>query len=173
MGKQQFEFDIEIDRLTNSIENVETGEVFDTEITLLTPKNFQQIKISEWLFEWHDELRDKTKDVYKLTTANNPMIIQGLISIQRMTDHFFMHLIESANFNKGKNKVYRGVPGNLVAFACRTSFEAGFEGFVAFNSKTSLIKHYQQTLGATHLSGLRMFIETSAAHKLVSKYFSN
>jgi hypothetical protein len=40
-----------------------------------------------------------------------------------------MHLIESAPFNKGKNKVYAGVPGNLVAFACKLSFQRGFEGY--------------------------------------------
>jgi hypothetical protein len=31
-------------------------------------------------------------------------------------DHLFMHLIESAPFSKGKNKIYVGVAGNLVAF---------------------------------------------------------
>jgi hypothetical protein len=34
-------------------------------------------------------------------------------------DHVFMHLVESAPFNKGKTKLYSGVPGNLVAFACK------------------------------------------------------
>ncbi len=84
-----------------------------------------------------------------------------------------MHLIESSKFNKGKNKVYLGIPGNLVAFACKVSVDKGYEGFLAFDAKTALIKHYEQSLHATHFRGLRMFIETSAALKLISHYFKS
>jgi len=84
-----------------------------------------------------------------------------------------MHLIESAKFNKSQNKVYLGVPGNLVAFACKVSVEMGYEGFIAFDAKTALIKHYQDTLHATHFRGLRMFIETNAALRLIKQYFKS
>ncbi len=82
-----------------------------------------------------------------------------------------MHLIESAKFNKCKNKAYTDVPGNLVAYACKVSVDKGYEGFLAFDAKSALIKHYEQTLNATHFRGLRMFIETSAALRLISQYF--
>lgn len=163
--------DFEVDKLTNSIENTLTGEVFDTEITRLTAKDSRKIKKADWLFDWKNELKDTTKEVYKLTTVNNPTIIQGLLSIEDKQDHVFMHLIESSNFNKGKDKVYLGVPGNLVAYACKVAFDRNYQGFVAFDSKTALIEHYQQTLGATHFRGTRMFIETTAAAKLVRQYF--
>ena len=84
-----------------------------------------------------------------------------------------MHLIESAKFNKGKTKVYFGVPGNLVAYACKYAVDKGYEGFLAFDAKTALIKHYEESLNATHFRGLRMFIETKAAMKLISQYFKN
>ena len=84
-----------------------------------------------------------------------------------------MHLVESAPFNKGKSKVYAGVPGNLVAFACRLSFQRGFEGNVSFISKTQLIGHYTTTLGAVHVGGRIMIIETQAALHLIDKYFKN
>jgi len=165
--------DFEIDKLTNSIENTQTGEVFDTEIMRLTDKDIKQIKKADWQFDWSKELKDKSKEVYKLTTVNNPTIIQGLLSIEDKQDHIFMHLIESAKFNKGKNKVYFGVPGNLVAYACKVSVNKGYEGFLAFDAKSTLIKHYQETLYATHFRGLRMFIETSSALKLISQYFKS
>jgi hypothetical protein len=76
-----------------------------------------------------------------LTTVANPSIIQGLVSIENKQDHIFMHLIESAKFNKGKTKVYYGVPGNLVAFVCKVSVNKGYEGFLAFDAKSALIKH--------------------------------
>lgn len=165
--------DFEIDKLTNSIENISTGEVFDTDIVRLTEAESNQIKEQDWQFDWITELKDKTKAVFKLTTVNNPTIIQGLLSIEDKQDHIFMHLIESSKFNKGKGKIYLGVPGNLVAYACKVSVEKGYEGFLAFDAKTSLIKHYQDTLGASHFRGKRMFVETSAAIKLISHYFKS
>ncbi|HEY3369804.1 MAG TPA: hypothetical protein VGK10_03085 [Prolixibacteraceae bacterium] len=84
-----------------------------------------------------------------------------------------MHLTESSKFNKGKNKIYLGVPGNLVAYACKVSVDKGYHGFLAFDAKTSLIKHYEESLYATHFRGKRMFIETNAALRLISKYFKS
>ena len=141
--RKKTELDVEIDKLTNSIENLLTGEVFDTEIVRLRSNDLKQIKKPDWQFNWHSELKDSTKEVYKLTTVNNPTIIQGLLSIEDKQDHVFMHLIESSKFNRGKGKVYLGVPGNLVAFACKVSVEKGYDGFLAFDAKTALIKHYE------------------------------
>jgi hypothetical protein len=162
-----------IDKLTNSIENAVTGEVFDTEIIRLTDNDIKKIKKKDWQFDWRKEIRDKSKEVYQLTTENNPLIIQGLICIEDKEDHVFMHLIESAKFNKSKNKVYLGVPGNLIAFACKVSVDKGYQGFLAFDAKTALIKHYQESLFATHFRGTRMFIETNAALRLISQYFKS
>jgi hypothetical protein len=169
--RQVRHIDLEIDKLTNSIENSLTGEVFDTEITQLSKPDLRAIKKSEWVFDWKLEFRTPKNEVYKLTTVNNPTIIQGLLSIEDKDDHIFMHLIESAKFNKGKDKVYIGVPGNLVAFACKVSLDKGYDGYVAFDSKTVLIKHYKQTLGATHLIRQRMFVDPIAAYRLISRYF--
>jgi hypothetical protein len=139
---KQNPLDFVIDKLTNSIENISTGEVFDTEIVKLTSKDINQINEKDWQFDWINEIKDKSKEVFKLTTINNPTIIQGLISIEDKQDHIFMHLIESSKFNKRKGKVYLGVPGNLVAFGCKVSVDKGYQGFLAFDSKTSLIQHY-------------------------------
>ena len=165
--------DFEVDKLTNSIENAISGEVFDTLIILLKSTDSKQIKKTEWVFNWQAELKDKTKQVYKLTTINNPTIIHGLISLTDKGDHIFMDLIESAKFNKGKKKLYRGVAGNLVAFACKLSFEKGYDGVVSFIAKTQLINHYEQTLGAKLFGGNRMFIDTREALILKTKYFKD
>jgi hypothetical protein len=84
-----------------------------------------------------------------------------------------MNLLESSPFNIGKHKIYEGVAGNLVAYACKISFQRGYEGFVSFTAKTNLIKHYEKTLSAYHFKNQRMIIETKAAKNLVEKYFKN
>jgi hypothetical protein len=82
-----------------------------------------------------------------------------------------MHLVENAPFNKGRIKMYAGVAGNLVAFACKLSFQRGHQGNVSFHSKTQLVQHYIDSLGATHVGGRIMIIHTVAALKLIDKYF--
>jgi hypothetical protein len=111
------------------------------------------------------------RDVYKLTIVGNPTVIQGVISLEIKSDHVFLHLVENAPFNKGKSKVYSGVPGNLVAFACKLSFQRGHEGNVSFLSKSQLVEHYIKTLGAFHFGGRIMIIDTEAALKLIDRYF--
>ena len=172
--KRTVQLDFEVDKLTNSIENVLTGDVFATDVLLVTREDLKVIaKKSGWGFNWKDEFKQPEREVYKLTIINNLTVVQGLISLEVKNDHIFMHLVESAPFNKGRAKVYAGVPGNLVAFACRLSFRRGFEGNVSFLSKTQLIDHYITSLGAMHIGGHRMIIETQAALILINKYFKD
>ena len=71
--------DFEVDKLTNSIENAISGEVFDTLVSQIT--DIKQVKKIEWAFNWQTEIKDKSKAVFKLTTISNPTIIHGLISL--------------------------------------------------------------------------------------------
>ncbi len=163
-----------IDKLTNSIQNIVTGDSFATDISLVTTADLKNvIKKNKWQFDWKFEYKQPQRDVYKLTIVNNQNVIQGLISLEIKSDHVYMHLVESAPFNKGKTKVYAGVPGNLVAFACKLSFQRGHEGNVSFFSKTQLVPHYIDSLGAIHIGGRIMIIDTNAALKLINKYFPN
>jgi hypothetical protein len=166
--------DFEVDKLTNSIENAISGDSFRTEVSLLNKSDLKNISDKNlWLFDWKIELKNPLNEVYKLTIVGNTNIIQGLISIEIKTDHVYMHLLESAKFNRGKNKLYNGVPGNLVAFACKLSFQRGFQGAISFLSKSQLVEHYVETLDAFHLGNRIMIIETKAALKLIGKYFPN
>jgi hypothetical protein len=166
--------DFIIDKLTNSIENVVTGDSFATDISLLKNTDLKNIiKKKGWLFDWKYEFEQPERDVFKLTIVNNSEITQGLICVEVKEDHVYMHLVESSPFNKGKTKVYSGVPGNLVAFACKLSFQRGHDGNVSFISKTQLVKHYEKTLGALHFGGRVMIIETPSALKLINKYFKD
>ncbi len=163
-----------IDKLTDSILNTISGDSFQTEVNKLTTIDIINItKKNNWKFDWKSEFNDIQKEVYKLSIVNNSKIIQGLLSITIEKDHVFMNLLESAPFNIGKNKLYEGVAGNLVAFACKLSFQKGFDGYVAFTSKTNLIKHYEENLGAYHFKNQRMILEPIASKKLVEKYFKS
>ena len=163
---------IEIDKLTNSIVNSISGDCFPTEVLQISKVDLKNVtKKKGWVFNWANEFKFTDRDVFKLTALNNPEIIQGLLSISDYNDHYYLHLIESAPFNFGKNKLYEGVPGNLFAFTCKLSWDKGYQGFVSFTSKTKLVEHYKKTLGATHVGGQKMVIFPQEALKLIRKYF--
>lgn len=94
---------IEIDKLTNSIENVISGESFHT---VFSRVNAKEIKKKDWLFDWHLELKNKNYEVYKMTTVENEDVIQGLVSLENREDYLRVRLVENAQFNRGKEKMY-------------------------------------------------------------------
>jgi len=166
------QFDLEIDKLTHSLEDTQTGEILLTEILPLDKAELKDItKKSGWKFNWKTEFIASEKQVFKLVLQEEPKIIQGLICFEKKADHIFMHLIETAPHNFGKNKKYFGVLGNLIAFCCKISYQNGFDGELGFDSKTNLIPHYIKELGARHFGGQRMVILKDAAMNLITRYY--
>jgi hypothetical protein len=172
MNKNPKNLNFIIDKLTNSIELVETGESLETIVLPITKTDLKVTTTKkDWIFDWEFEFYETNRQVYKLVLKKDLKVIQGLVSFEIKSDHVYMHLVENAPLNKGKNKLYAGVAGNLIAFVCKISFEQGHEGNVSFLSKTQLIEHYEKTLGAFHFGGRIMIIETKAALRLVNQYF--
>jgi len=165
-----------IDKITNSIEEIATGKSFETEMVLVRAEEIKTVhKKGGWFFDWKKEFKEPGHQIYKLVLQGDSKI-QGLISIEPIPSQFYieMHLIENAPHNHANGKQFVGVAANMVAFACKISFDFGFDGFVAFTAKTSLINHYAETLGARVIYNQnRMGIFTPAAKILVNSYYKN
>ena len=57
--------DFIIDKLTNSIENILTGDSFPTEISLVTGADLKAVtKKSGWVFDWKHELKTPEREIY-------------------------------------------------------------------------------------------------------------
>ncbi len=68
MTKKVQHIDIEIDKLTNSIENAFSGDSFDTELITITKADLRPVKKGNgWQFDWKYELEQPDRFVYKLT----------------------------------------------------------------------------------------------------------
>ena len=155
-----------IDQLTNSIIKLETGEIFETTLIEISKSELSNLK--GWLFDW---MKESVKcKIFKLTIKDYEEI-QGLISLEIRRGFVFVSLVENAPFNIGSKQIYKGVGGNLFAFACKVSLENNFDGYVSFIAKTELIEHYQNSLGAKLVSNQSMVIDENAAQKLLEKYF--
>ncbi|MEO8109253.1 MAG: hypothetical protein ABI594_04435 [Ginsengibacter sp.] len=86
--RRQIPLDFLIDKLTNSIENLQTGDTFPTNITLLSTADLKSVtKKSGWQFDWRYEFKQPEREVYKLTIPNNLSVIQGIISLEIKSDH--------------------------------------------------------------------------------------
>ncbi len=163
-------FSHRIGKLTQSIERVGTGESLDTVIRQITSKDLRRSNSKDWLFDWRSELARTERQVFGLFAVDDPFFLHGLISLEQRPDHVFAHLIESHRVNKGRGKLYDGVLGNLVAWACQLSFKTGHYGEIVFDSKSSLRKHYGEAIGAVVLFGNRMYVPESKAQELVERY---
>jgi hypothetical protein len=162
-----------MDPLPWTIENATTHETFEAIITRLVPGKRAAIGKPNFKFDWKAELQQEERQVFKLTTPHNPAIIHGLLSLSPEQGCVKMHLIESARFNQGSGKQYIRVAGNLIACACRLSFNWHSEGYVFFQAKTGLVDHYQRSYGAKPVRPGQplMMIDSEAAKRLLDTYY--
>jgi hypothetical protein len=94
--KAKTELDFEVDKLTNSIENVISGDSFSTEVSVVAVSDLKNLtNRNSWIFDWKFEYKQPEREIYKLTITNNQTIIQGLISLEIKSDHVYMHLLEN------------------------------------------------------------------------------
>ena len=112
-----------------------------------------------------DEVTTTIFDI-ALTLGKSPVEVNDYPGF--VANRILMPMINEAIYT-----LYEGVAGNLVAFACKISFQKGFDGFVVFTAKTKLIKHYEENIGAYHFKNQLMIIQTESAKKLVNKYFKS
>jgi hypothetical protein len=86
--RRQIALNFVIDKLTNSVENVVTGDSFPTQVTLVSNIDLKSInKKAGWQFDWKYEFQQPEREVYKLTIINNLLVVQGLISVEAKADH--------------------------------------------------------------------------------------
>jgi len=65
MPKKNQLIDIEIDKLTNSIENAFSGDSFDTELSLISKDDLRTVKKGNgWQFDWKYEFEQFDRQVY-------------------------------------------------------------------------------------------------------------
>lgn len=164
--------DLTIDQFTPCLMDARTGKLMDTSFSPISAKELHKIK--GWGFDWSDKALIQD-EIYKLTLAGDDKI-QGLVAIRSMERDraVYVHIAESAPHNLGSGKQYSGVGGHLFAIAAQKSVEAGYGGYFFMDAKNlTLVKHYQETLGAMWLGmphEYRMIVDEEAAAHLLSIY---
>lgn len=158
------------------IEEMATGRRVDTEMVPVEVKELKALsRQAGWKFKWHFHyLVYKDLSTYKLIVKDDPKNeIQGLVSFKNSTGFIYVAFVEIAPHNKGKNRRFNEVFKNMYAFVGMRSFRAGFDGYFSFKSKSALLKHYENEVGARLINPRdnTMEIDTENAQKLVNSYY--
>ena len=85
----------------------------------------------------------------------------------------YLNVIEVAPHNYGSKGKYKNVTGCLIAYACLLSIKYGkgsYNGFLSFDSKTNLIKLYQEKYMAVLIGSQKMYINDTNGKKLIKQY---
>ena len=166
---RKYVIDIEIDSITDCLIDKATGEIVPTVFNIRKKPIIKRGR-NEWSFDWR--LINHPKDQVIELFVEGSSEVQGRLAFTMGDGFIDVSLAESAKHNRGKNRKYEGVGSHLFAIACKLSFEAGCEGYVAFRAKTNLIDHYQKTLHAQRVQDSSLLIiGPKAAKILVEKYF--
>ncbi|MEM6687365.1 MAG: N-acetyltransferase, partial [Bacteroidota bacterium] len=98
--------------------------------------------------------------------------ILGLISLQRIPQEWRVHIrLLTVSFeNKGKNKKYRNIAGNLITFAAQIAiFDYGELACVSLRPKTEIAQHYINTYNFM-ASGVTLSIEIPEILNLIETF---
>ena len=168
-----------IDEFTPCLKEVETGEIYDTEVVRLKRKSFLS-KINKktgWYVNW-SKFPEGT-EVYALVLKGT-MDIQGLVAIQYDETSKAVYILwgctapENNIWEFGKKR-FAGVGGHLLAIASDLSVKAGFDGYVyAEAMDQELFEYYSSEFGALPLPPInnpfRFMLSDSMTEKIREVY---
>lgn len=150
------------------IAEVKTGRRKLVRIQKVEPADYKKITKGKFFFDWRTE---KDNRVYKLIEEESNEIV-GLISLIHKEDEqrFEINLLAVSKENRGSKKIYEGIAGNLIAYACREAIKwHAIEGCVSLIPKTVLRKHYLLKYGMMD-AGIAVFLEGKPLLDLLKKY---
>ena len=155
-----------------TIRETKTGKEISAQI-LKANKKDMPLKKDGWQFSWRKLYKDEDAMFFKLVLTKSKEV-QGMLMLKLENDNLLtMKDIEIAPHNFGSKGKFDNVAGCLIAFACLKSFELGkgnYNGFLSFESKTSLIELYEKKYGAIIAWGQRMFFDKITGTLLIEKY---
>ena len=138
------------------------------EITLVEDVDYKVLSKSRYFFDWKIEQK---YEVYKLRIVGSNEIL-GLISLERNPDEWRVHirLLTVSKENKGKEKQYDKIAGNLIAYAAKIAVSEYAEyACISLRPKSQVAKHYIDKYKMTP-TGMTLSIEVPEILNLINLY---
>lgn len=145
-----------VDEIVPCLKEVESGEIYDTEVVRLKRKSFLSKfnRKTGWYVNW-SKFPEET-EVYALVLKGT-MDIQGMIAIQYDYDSQAVYVVWGCtaphnNIWEYEKQRFQGVGGHLFAIASELSVKKGFDGFVVAEAMDQeLFDYYISNFGAAPL----------------------
>ena len=130
--------------------------------------DFEQLDQDRYFFDWKIE---QSQEVYKLRIEGTSEIL-GLISLQRIPSEWRVHirLLTVSSENKGQNKKFDKVAGNLIVHAAKIAVQDYAEmACVSLRPKSEIAQHYIDKY-KMRTTGLTLSIEVPEILDLIKDY---
>lgn len=150
------------------IVEISTKKKFQVEITSVKDIDFSSIKKDRYFFDWKVE---RKYEIFKLCIIGSNNIL-GLISLERIPVEWRVHirLLTVSNENKGIEKEYDRIAGNLIAYAAKIAVTDYAEfACVSLRSKSQIAHHYIEKYNMI-ATGLTLSLEVPEILNLINRY---
>ncbi|MCG8475923.1 MAG: hypothetical protein MI784_10665 [Cytophagales bacterium] len=123
-----------------------SGEKKEAQMQLIGDR--EGIDSEQFGFPWKEYRHEFNQgEIYGLFVKSSGELV-GLMSIEKRTDHVYVHLVEASRANMGKSKHHERIAGCMFAFAGVLASEAfGPDGYLLLQAKDRLISHYRKAYG--------------------------
>ncbi len=147
---------------------ISTSKAYSVEVLPIDYDDFKVIKKDRYFINWKTE---KDEEVYKLRIIGSNDIL-GLVSIERIPQEWRLHirLLTVSKENKGKEKRFDNIAGNLIAHIAKIAVrEYGELACVSLKPKLQIAKHYIEKYNM-NVTGVTLSIEVPEIIDLINKY---
>ena len=144
------------------------GKGHKVEIEEVQANDYKSITKSRYFFDWKKE---QSREVYKIKIVGSTDIL-GLVSVERIPEEWRIHirLITVSKENKGSDKEYENIAGNLITFISKIAVrEYGELACVSLKQKGAIAQHYIDKFGM-NITGMTLSVETEEILELINTY---
>jgi hypothetical protein len=150
--------------------------VFDTslgikhkvEIIPIEETDYKHLNKNRYFFDWKTE---QEYEVYKLRIVGYNEIL-GLVSLERIPNEWRIHirLLTVSKENKGKEKQYENIVGNLIAYVAKIAVSEYAEfACISLRPKSRIAQHYIDKYKMTS-TGMLLSLEVQEIVELINVY---
>jgi hypothetical protein len=150
------------------ITNTSTGKEYSVDVVAVEIDELRTLGKDRYFFDW---IIEKKYEIYKLQ-INGLNDVLGLVSIERIPEEWRIHirLLTVSKENKGKEKKYDKIAGNLIAFVAKIAIrEYGELACVSLKPKSQIVQHYLDKY-KMNKTGMTLSIEVPEIVDLINLY---
>ena len=150
------------------IVSASTGTKHKIEIVPVDDADYKLLRRSRYFFDWRQE---RMFEIYQLRILGSKEIL-GLVSLERIPSEWRVHirLLTVSSENKGKDKIYDRIVGDLITFAAKIAVSEYDElACVSLRPKSQIAHHYISKYNMTQ-TVLTLSIEVPEILELINLY---